>query len=611
MPSLLKERAKAVFSMIPWEAVAAFVILVLYANYILAFFPNKHGSLGHDWQYVLPSLLDGYYSSITEGYFHIPWFTPAFCGGLPKFPNPQDQYFTLTQFLLFFFAPVDAARMTILFFGAAGFAGAYLLLRFAFQCGKPAALFGATVFLFNGFYSVGMIIGHFTKHAFMLLPLCAFLLMRAASPHPVRSAAMVSGVAACFTYTVYSGGYVLLLIMFMAILGLGLLALLHDTDFRFFRFAAAFAASIALTLLLSAAKIAAVMAFMHSFPRDFYALPGVPNLADMPRFFFDALFGNSASLPASGMFFSPQWGFDRHEFDFGITWIPAILVFIGCITGLKSIPPMANIGKRAILAAAAFTFVMVVPLALNYFSPGWHVFLKLVPVVKNSSSNLRWLAVYIPLFAVLAAVSLEKIFKSGAANAAAGLVCVAAVVGLTMHTDRSYYHDQPYNPKNITAAYHAAAKSGVPPRIDGLVAFLSGGVPVRAMGRNDFLASGKSSFLCYEPVFGYLLEAFPYKTLHLGPVTDVVDGALNQKNPACFVFPEENGCSPGDHFKAAEKQKASLFSGYKSFEFHISRVQRIANYVSMVSWIILIAGWAYWGIKKAVPEKWFPKNRDL
>ncbi len=299
----LAKRAKGRFETFPWDAVAAFIILIAYARYILAFFPNRHGLLGEDWQYVLPNLLDGYYSSLAEGYFHIPWFTPAFCGGLPKFPNPQDLYFTLPQLLTLFLAPLDAARMSVIFFGAAGFAGTWLLLRSVFRCGKPAALFGASVMLFNGFYSVGMIMGHFTKHPFMLLPLCAFLLAGAASSAPVsRVAALVAGAAACFAYTVYAGGFALLLIMALAILGIGLLAVLHDVGFRFFRFTAAFAASAALSLPLAAAKLAAVAAFMQFFPRDLYMLPGIPHVADMPRFFFDALFGDSPSLARSGLF---------------------------------------------------------------------------------------------------------------------------------------------------------------------------------------------------------------------------------------------------------------------------------------------------------------------
>ncbi len=602
MPSSLKERAKTFSLMVPWEAVAACILLALYARYIWAFFPNKNGLLGLDWQYVFPNLLDGYYSSLTEGYFHIPWFSPAFCGGLPKFPNPQDMYFTLPQLLMLFLAPLDAARLSILFFGAAGFAGAYLLLRSAFRCGKPAALFGAAVFLFNGFYAVGMIMGHITKHPFMLLPLCAFMLMRMDSLRSLRAAAMVSGAAACFAYTLYSGGFVLLLIMFLAILGIALLAMLHDADFSFSGFAAAFAASAAFCLLLAAAKIAAVVSFMHFFPRDLYQLPGVPNIADMPRFLFDALFGDSASLPGSGRFFSPKWTYGMHEFDFGITWIPAILVAAGGVAGLKNIRRLANIGGRAIFAAAALLLVMIVPLALNVFSPEWHAFLKLVPVIKNSSSNLRWLAVYIPLFALLAAMSLEKLFKPGAVKTAAALACIAAVVGITMYTDRGYYHDQPYNPQTITNAYRAALKSGSPPNIHGLAAFVANGVPVRAMGRNDFLAYGKSSFLCYEPVFGYVLETFPYKTLHLGPVADVADGTLNLKNPACFVFPGENGCSPGDHFKADEKEKASLFAAYRDFDFRMSTRQRLANVVSLTAWLALLAASVYWIILRATRQ---------
>ncbi len=594
MLSRLRDRAKNLFPMIPWEAAAAFVILILYARYILAFFPNRNGLLGHDWQYVLPNLLDGYYSSITEGFFHIPWFTPAFCGGLPKFPNPLDQYFTVSQLLMLFFDPVQTARMSVLLFGAAGFAGTWLLLRTVFNCGKPAALFGATVFLFNGFYSAGMIIGHFTKHPFMLLPFCALLLIRAGSPHPARAAALVAGAAACFAYTVHSGGFVLLLIMFLAVFGLALLAMLHDARFRFFRFAAAFAASGVVAALLSAAKVAAVMAFMHFFPRDLYTLPGIPDLADLPRFFFAALFGDPASFSESGKFFSSQWAFGMHEFDFGITWVPALFAAAGCVAWLRAVPRPAKIGTREIVAMLTLVFVMAVPLALNYSSPGWHSFLKFVPVIKNSSSNLRWLALYIPLFTVLAAVSLEKILKDGAAKTAAGLAGIVAVVAVTMHADRSYYHGQPYNPQNMTNAYRAAAKSGAPPRIDGIAAFVDNGHPVGAMGRNDFLAIGKSSLLCYEPVFGYSLEVFPFKTLNLGPVTNVVDGALNIKNPACFAFPAENGCSPGDHFKTDEKEKVALFTAYRDFDFKMSTRQQIANFISLASWLILLAASVYW-----------------
>lgn len=585
--------------MIPWEAAATFFILFLYAIHILAFLPDGRGALGHDWQYVLPSFLDGYYSAITEGYFHIPWFTPAFCGGVPKFPNPQDQYFTLPQILMFFLAPVNAVRITVLCFGAAGFAGMYLLLRSVFRCGAAAALLGATVFLFNGFYSVGMIMGHFNKHGFMLLPLCALLLLKAGSQNGVRAAAAVSAVAVCFAYMVYAGAFMLLLIMCAAIAGIGLLAVLRGADFRFSRFAAFASASAALALPLSAAKLAAVSAFMHSFPRDFYSLPGIPRLADMPVFLLTALFGDSAPLAESSIFVSEKWVFAFHEFNFGITWVPAVLIAAGCVAWLKEIPPPAKMRGRMVAAAAAFCFIMAVPAALNYLSPGWHGFLKSVPVIKNSSGNLRWLAVYIPVLAVLSALALEKVFRAGAAGTAAGIFCIAAVAAISMLADRSYYLNHFYNPNAITTAYAAAKKSGAPPRINGVAAFVTNGVPVRATGRNDFLVIGKSSFLCYEPVFGYLLESFPFKTLHLGPVADVTDGALNLKNPACFVFPAENGCFPGDHFKTGEEKKVLLFTQYRDFEFNISARQRIANAVSMASWILLAAGWLYVAARKA------------
>jgi hypothetical protein len=90
-------------------------------------------------------------------------------------------------------------------------------------------------------------------------------------------------------------------------------------------------------------------------------------------------------------------------------------------------------------------------------------------------------------------------------------------------------------------------------------------------------------------VFGYGLETFPLQTLHLGGVMDEKDGLLNLKNPACMVFPAENGCKPGDHFKAGERPKATRFTSYKNFDFKLPVRQRVAIAVTLASWLLLAA----------------------
>src|SRR3989442_8323820 len=66
-----------------------------------SFFPNRNGGLGHDYSYVLPTLLAGHYWYAVNGPLAIPWFTPAICGGVPLLADPQSFYYSVPQWLAF------------------------------------------------------------------------------------------------------------------------------------------------------------------------------------------------------------------------------------------------------------------------------------------------------------------------------------------------------------------------------------------------------------------------------------------------------------------------------------------------------------------------------
>jgi len=63
---------------------------------------------------------------------------------------------------------------------------------------------------------------------------------------------------------------------------------------------------------------------------------------------------------------------------------------------------------------------------------------------------------------------------------------------------------------------------------------------------------------------------------------------LNIRNPACFVFPLANGCRPGAHFLAAQRDAATAFVQYRSFPFAQPIPQRVANWVSLLSLIACV-----------------------
>ena len=54
-------------------------------------------------------------------------------------------------------------------------------------------------------------------------------------------------------------------------------------------------------------------------------------------------------------------------------------------------------------------------------------------------------------------------------------------------------------------------------------------------------------------------------------------------NPSCFLFPKENNCLPGDVFKNDEKQNLMKFLNYDKFNFNLSKIQIISNYISLIS----------------------------
>ena len=64
---------------------------------------------------------------------------------------------------------------------------------------------------------------------------------------------------------------------------------------------------------------------------------------------------------------------------------------------------------------------------------------------------------------------------------------------------------------------------------------------------------------------------------------DKKDNNLMFFNPSCFLFPEENNCSPGDTFKISDKDKLIDFTNYRKFEFMQNKMQVIANYISVIT----------------------------
>ena len=69
---------------------------------------------------------------------------------------------------------------------------------------------------------------------------------------------------------------------------------------------------------------------------------------------------------------------------------------------------------------------------------------------------------------------------------------------------------------------------------------------------------------------------------------EVNNGYFNLKNPACYVYPTVNGCTPGDRFAVQQRAAAEAFVTYKPFPFHVPGWQKVANLLTLTAAISVL-----------------------
>jgi hypothetical protein len=582
--------------------------LLIAGHYCLfsQFFPNAQGKLGHDYAYNLPMLLDGFYWFQNNGLRALPWFTPSFCGGMPLLANPATFYLSTAQFFAFLAGPLAGVRLTLLLFGALGYWGFYYLLTNVYRVRPWPALLGGALFLFNGFYVYRFIVGHLEFHAFMLVPLTAYLLLAEPPSVPLRrwrQGRNVLAAALLIGYMFVAGMTQLMIPALMTIILFALVKKVLDPDFSLRPFILGFALAGLISLGLSAAKLTAALAFLANFPRDSYPLPGVEGLGRLLGLIGRVLAFGGDGIDGRNILSNSRWSMERHEFEYGIGLVPFLLLGIGLLPvvwrwrNLRSVLAFFRPGAR--LALLGIFLLLAVPVLLNYYTPAWNAFLKTLPIIKNLSNFLRWLAIYIPMLILAAVLVLDRaeLFRGQVIRIVwAGL---ALLLVQNLIVDRGFYHAQPYDPARIEAAYLAARNQGGPPQVTSLVVNVDAdGKPALTGERNDSLANGQSQLLCYEPMFGFRLEFLPFKNIHPGPVLDNDGKVFNFKNPACYLYPAENDCEPGGHFRLDQLDELNSFTAYSPFPYQKSLVQKLADWVSLLSLVLVAVGvLAYLGME--------------
>jgi hypothetical protein len=588
-----------------------FIILISGFSLIFQpYFPLQHFMMGHDYSVGLTSLLDGNIWFKNNG-LEPPWFSPSFCAGQPFFGDPQSSYYSILQILSIFFGLINAAYITLLIAATLLFWGGYLLMRHVFKSGYLVAVLVGGLLMYNGFLPHRMLVGHSTFHSFALLPWISVLLLI-----PVRNvlnsiaAAIAAGVL--MAYCVHAGLGTIILAVGLAILLIALLHGLRGGSLKIFWSRSALAIIVGLGLSIS--KLWASFSFLSNFPRTFYLLPGAANFTDTVGVIVGGLF-----LPSQWAYHfgaprlvNVQWAIAPHEWAYNFSIGAAlflIFILLKKISNLKQF----SLNKISLRQGTLLFFIFlgaIWPFAFNLFEPNWNAFLKTIPIINATSTPLRWIIVYIPLLAVVIGLSFQQVKWGRFGGLIVGAILVSTVAQSALEP-REYYLSQGYKVAAVVYGDELFRNKQWQPSIQNLdiQSELQVGLSKVKLTGNDTFINGVSQVFCYNPVFGYRHEKFSSDGLVAGSVFLEQNGFLNLKNPACYLYPKENSCVPGDRFRADQKDQVQNFVNYRPFDFNISAGQRYSNLLTKLSLILVslfFLGWVIFIVRQKLISKWRP-----
>ena len=248
-----------------------------------------------------------------------------------------------------------------------------------------------------------------------------------------------------------------------------------------------------------------------------------------------------------------------------------------------------KIDKKQCFLLLALLIICLIPMAINFYTPAWNALLKTIPIINSSSMLVKLYAMYIPIVVIFSALVIEKLKFNH--YIVPGLILI--LLFIKAYEDKTYYAEQGYNPKLAVYAHQQVMQSGDVPAISEIssVRCVTNTEGIRMCGGDETMAFGLSQINCTESLFGYRHEEFKQKELlKVGqPVIQLTDDRFNMKNPACYVFPDENNCVPGDHFRADQKEELLSFISYKGYEFNMPKTQNISNWLSLIT-ILMCSG---------------------
>jgi len=272
-------------------------------------------------------------------------------------------------------------------------------------------------------------------------------------------------------------------------------------------------------------------------------------------------------------------------------------------------PGTGNFHRQGIKLILGLTILAIclLPLAIQFYTPALNAWYKQHPLIGATVAPMRWLIVFLPVIPILTGLlGRRTLAHQGQESRASRLVIsfILMIIALNVAEPRRYYFKQEYRPGPLLAAYERLADGAAKHHAIRAIGTKAEGATEEglALSRNEIMLAGISQMRCYNPSFGYRLENLPPARLVAGDVLTERDGLLNIRNPACFVFPKENDCQPGDQFRADQRGEAEAFVSYRPFAFNKSHAQQLADGLTLSALLtltlFLLVIWPWWTLTR-------------
>ena len=546
--------------------------------------------IGHDSLLFLPKLLAGKWHFARHGLAPFR-YTPHFCGGLPMYGNPQDMFYSLPQFFTFILDPWRGIQASILIAMLLGYFGWYRFGKDVLRFPSSWAHLLALITLSNGFYLLHMVVGHLTFHTVPLLGLLLWMLYDC-RPDTLRTLSVrASGFALTSAYALYAGYPIVLVFAAMAailLLPLDLLLSEHRRErFRLIFIRALLCGGAA--LLFGASKLVAIWSFMRFFPRlypfDVFTEKSASALLFIARSFW--------YIPQGRFLFEPagvQWG--THEYSMFLSPVTLMGLLRGGALLIRK-KEWVRMHKRLFAALALYAVLLTIFFA--QVTRGYGVIptlLQALPLLQSLHVTSRFLYLFSLFVSAAGIFCIHACLRAWNMQKWERLCLIFANVLTLIALPIAYLPLLQSSELGSSVDYESIRVQLHPPTyLDRPVAYVQ-------EGKLDVqhVIDGTTATRCFEPLFGYHGEHWT-TSLTEGPAESETEGSFNLLNPACFQYPEENFCKPGDRIATSDRENFENFRKGKSVSWNLSRLQMVSDWVS-VFMLLLSSFMVFWALAR-------------